>query len=363
MQTGTIPILTITGSDCTGGSGIQADIRTITALGGCAVTAITSVTVQDSGGIRRIHDLPADMVTEQVRTIMHDVHPQAVKIGLVRDVEVIASLRKEIIGCRHVVCDPGILSSHGTQLVSDEAIAAISRCIFPETSLLLLRCNEAERLLSMNISTDDDMMRAAGRLMDMGAMAVMLRGGHQTDGMLTALYCDGRDMAFFRSHNTEGWQKHGVGGALSTAVAVRLAFGDDTPKAIQKAHDYMHRQVVYSVTPRTHGFRPADLYNRFMSLIACHYREAHDVAFYAERLAISTRYLSQITERLVGRTPKQLIADYLMQEARMLLTTSVLTVQEIADKLGFSSQSAFSSFFHSQQGCTPREHREGIDTH
>ena len=82
------------------------------------------------------------------------------------------------------------------------------------------------------------------------------------------------------------------------------------------------------------------------------------MAYYAEQMAISTRYLSQITEKIISKTPKQLIADYIMQEAKILLSTSTLTIQEISDKLGFSSQSLFSSFFHSQQGCTPKEHRE-----
>lgn len=358
LQIPMTPVLTITGSDCTGGSGIQADIKTITALGGYALTAITSVTVQDRGGIRRIHDLPVDLVEEQVRTIVQDTRPQAIKVGLVRDMAAIKALREEVTGCRNMVCDPGFLSSHGTQLVPDEAIDAIKHYLIPEATLLLLRCNEAERLTGRRIATDDDMVKATAELREMGAKAVLLRGGHQTDGMLTALFHGEADKTFYRSHNTEGWQKHGVGGALSTAIATHLAFGDDIPTAISKAHDYIHRQLVYAVTPKTQGLRPADLYNQFMSLIAQHYREEHGVAYYAEQMAISTRYLSQITEKIISKTPKQLIADYIMQEAKILLSTSTLTIQEISDKLGFSSQSLFSSFFHSQQGCTPKEHRE-----
>lgn len=351
------PVLTITGSDSTGGSGIQADIKTINALGGFALTAITAVTVQDRDGIRRIHDLPGDMVTEQVRTIIDDMHPEAIKVGLVRDVEVIKTLHDDIIACRRVVCDPGFLSSHGTQLLPDDAIEAVSKYIIPLSSLLLLRCNEAERLLDMPIASDDDMMTAAERLTQWGAKAVLLRGGHQTDGMLTALFYDGKEKAFYRSRNTEGWQKHGVGGALSTAIATRMAFGDDTTTAIRKAHEYIHRQVVYAVAPKAYGLRPADLYNQFLSLIARHYRETHNVAFYAGQLSVTTRYLSKITDKVVGKTPKQLINDYLLEEARILLSTSTFTIQEIADKLGFSSQSLFSTFFHSMQGCTPKEYR------
>lgn len=357
MLTAVPSILTITGSDCTGGSGVQADIRTITALGGYAVTAITSVTVQDSGGIRRIHDLGADLVAEQVRSVMVGTRPQAVKIGLVRDVVAIQSVPEHIRSCGNIVCDPGFLSSHGMQLMPDNAIEAVRDCIVPVASLLLLRCNEAERLLGVKISNDDDMAEAAGRLRAMGAGAVLLRGGRQTDGMLTALFCYDGNKVFYRSRNTEGWQRHGVGGALSTAVATRLAFGDDIATAVRTAHDYIHRQVVYAVVPDVYGLRPADLYNRFMSLIAQHYCKEHSVSFYADAMAISTRYLSQITERVIGKSPKQLIADYLMQEARIFLETSSMTVQEISDRLGFSSQSLFSNFFHTQQGCSPKEYR------
>lgn len=352
------PILTITGSDSTGGSGIQADIKTITALGGYALTAITSVTVQNNNGIRRIHNLPYDLVTEQVHSLMQETHPLAVKVGLVRDVNTIKALSEDIVACRNIVCDPGFLSSHGTQLVPDEAVEAVREYLIPMATLLLLRCNEAERLLGYTVATDDDMVRAARELLEIGAKAVLLRGGRQTDGMLTALLAMPEERTFYTSRNTDGWQRHGVGGALSTAIATRLAFGDDLKTAIKKAHDYMHRLVTYSVKPYSKGERPADLYNKFMSLIAANYRCEHGVAFYADAMAISTRYLSKITEKVMNRTPKQIIADYLMQEARAMLETSSLPIQEIADKLGFVSQSQFSNFFHAQQGHTPKNHRE-----
>lgn len=352
------PVLTITGSDSTGGSGIQADIKTITALGGVALTAITSVTLQSSRGISNIYDLPANILVEQVRSIVNTDRPKAIKVGLVRDADAIKALHDDIAYCKSIVCAPGLMSSHGIQLVHDKAIDAVSRFFIPEAALLLLRCNEAELLLNMDIATDDDMVKAARELTALGARNVLLRNGrHHADDMLTALFYGEGVEEFYTSRNTVGWQKHGVSAALSTAIATRMAFGDDTATAIRKAHDYIHRQIVYAVTPKIQGIRPADLYNQFMSLIAQYYREAHDVAFYAEKLSISTRYLSQVTEKVVGKSPKQLIADYLMMEARVQLDASTLTIQEVSDKLGFSSQSLFSRFFHSQQGCSPKEYR------
>ena len=133
--------------------------------------------------------------------------------------------------------------------------------------------------------------------------------------------------------------------------------GDDVPTAIRNAHDFIHSQVVYAKKQEESPHRAIDLYNAFISLVAEHYREAHDVRFYADRLCITTRYLSQITDNVVGKSPKQIIADYLMSEAKSYLDTTRLTIQEIADKLGFSSQALFCKFFRTQEKTSPSDYR------
>lgn len=350
-------VLSITGSDNTGASGIQADIKTISALGGYALTALTTVTVQDGKGIHDLLDLPRDTVVGQVRAIIEDCHPQSVKVGMVRDADTIAALKDEIVGCAHKVMVPGIMTSQGKRLIGDEAISAWKRKLIPEATVLLTRCNEAEILLGRPVVSDDDMLEAARQFTDMGAQAVLIRGGHQTEGRLTAILMAEGEHRFFCSQNTNGWQRHGVGGALSAAVAMHLAMGSNITTAISRAHDYMHSQVVYAVDTCVQGHRQADLYNRFMALIATYYREAHDVAFYADRLAITPRYLTRITATIVGKTPKQVIADYIMREASTLLATSRLTISEIAAKLGYSSLPLFSKSFSSHQGCPPIKYR------
>ena len=169
-----ISVLSITGSDNTGAAGIQADIKTITALGGNALTAITTMTVQDSGGIRSLLDLPRDMVVGQVKAIVEDLHPRAAKVGMVRDAATIRALRREIIGCPRTVLVPGIVSSRGQRLLSDDAVDAWRRELVPEATLLILRCNEAELLLGRAIRSDDDMTAAAEALKEMGAEAILL---------------------------------------------------------------------------------------------------------------------------------------------------------------------------------------------
>lgn len=356
---GLTPILTITGSDNTGGTGIQRDIKTITALGCHAETAITSITVQNDNGIEHIIDLSPDIVAGQTRAILHTCFPKAVKVGMVRNEETVAAVRDEIIGCRNIVTAPKILSSKGERLMNAEATDAWKKLLIPISRLLFIKCEDAEFFIGRKINTNDDMAFAAVSLCAMGTEAVLLRGGRMSDGMITALlYCDG-EKSFFTSQNTDGWLKHGVSGAMSTAIAARLAMGDDVKSAVAAAHSYMHSQVVYATNDNLE-LRPADIYNSFLSLIAENYKTAHDVAFYADKLSISTRYLSQVTDKVAGITPKQVISNYVMKEAVSLLETSRQPIQAISNTLGFSSQAQFCKFFIAQKGMSPSKFRNTI---
>lgn len=350
------PILTISGSDGIGSSGIQADIKTITSLGGDAMTVITCMALNDGKGMKW-HRLHKDVIVDQARTIMDTMHPKAAKIGLIQNPETIKAVRDEVIGCKRIVCAPGIFSSDGSQLIDDESIRAIITHLIPESTLLMLRCNEAEKMLGKKISSDDEMEKAARELHSLGAEWVMLRGGQLVEGRLTALLYGEGKAHFFTSYNIEGWKRHGVGSALAAAITTRLGMGDDVPTAINNAHKYVHSRVVYAVSDAKQSLRATDIYNEMMSLVAAHYQKEHSVAFYADKLNITTRYLSKVTDNIVGKSPKQVISDYLMNEAKMLLDNSRLTIQEISDKLGFSSQTIFSKFFKEQEKLTPTEYR------
>lgn len=176
-------------------------------------------------------------------------------------------------------------------------------------------------------------------------------------GRLTALLYSPSSARFFTSLNTDGWQRHGVGGALSSAIATRLAMGDSVEEAVTRGHDYVHSQVVYAVSGEPRGGRAADIYAQLMSLIAAHYHKAHNVSFYAEQLHITPRYLSAVTRKAVGKSPKQVIDEYLAAESISLLRSSRLTVQQTAIRLGFASQSEFSKFFRRMHGLSPSEAR------
>lgn len=352
-------ILSITGSDPTGGAGVQADVCTVSAMGGRAVTAITAVAVQSSRGIDSITALAPDVVAGQIRAVIADgPRPAAVKVGLIHGAAAVRAVRDEIIGLRHIVCDPGILSSHGTPLADEESIAAFSRHLLPEAELLILRTAEAERLLGIAVRTDDDMLTVARALTARGPSWVMLRGARHSGGRVTALLYGPGKSQFFTSYNIEGWQRHGVGGALSTAIATRLAFGDSVEAAVRHAHDYIHAQVVYAVeVSEATRPRPVEIYNRLLDLVAAHFTEAHDVAYYADRLAITTRYLAQVTREAVGKSPKQIIDAYLLHAIEQRLATTSCTLQEVADALGFTSSRQLTKFFHAKRGCSPSQWR------
>lgn len=355
-------ILCINGSDSMGHSGLQADIRTVKDLGGYAVTAVTAVTVQNHTNIIGIHELPSDLIVGQIRAIYEEEHPKAIKVGLVNNVETIKAIRNEIIGCQRIVASPVILSSQGGCLMSNEAIFTFCRTLLPICTILMLKCTDAEIILGHSITTDNEMKQAAHQLREMGAQWVLLRGGTYMEGRINALL-QGPDVeAFFSSVNIEGWQRHGVGGTLSTAIATHLALGEEVPLAVNHAHDYLHSQVVYAsqksaIRPT---LQPQNLYNAFLSLLAEHHRVDHNVSFYAAQLAISTRYLSQITNFVSGQTPKQIIDNYLLKEAEQMLSSTTLTIQEISIALGFSSQVTFAKFFKSKRAIAPTTYRANL---
>lgn len=349
-------VLCINGSDSMGHSGIQADIRTIKDLGGNAYTAVTSVTAQNKRSIMRVENLPADIVVGQVRSVYDEDFPKAVKVGMIDNPEAIRALRSEIVGCGNIVCSPVVVSSHGGCLMSNESIRCFCTYLLPICSLLIIKCIDAEIFLGCSIRTDEAMLDAARRLRQMGAKWVLLRGGVYNEGRINALLLGEEYESFFSSLNIEGWQRHGVGGALSTAVAVSLANGDGMLDAVSNAHSYMHNQVVYSSaasTKKALPLQPSKIYNKFLSLVSYNYRTSHDLSFYSRSLSISSRYLSAVTNAVSGQTPKHIIDYHIMREAEQLLLNTSNNIQEIANMLGFSSQVAFTKFFRSKKHMSP----------
>lgn len=351
-------ILTITGSDNSGWAGLQLDLRIIEEMGGHALTTATCIVMQCHNQIKQVVNFPDTVIQQQVEHIMSHFHPRVVKVGLLRSPEAVKAVAHEIVGCPQILVAPGAISSLGVQLIDAETLWAIKTYLIPLATLLVLRQSEAEALLGSPIRNEKEMELAAQNLTHLGAQYVMIRGGRTTQNRITALLYGPDVKQFFSSYNIEGWQQHGVGGALTAAIATRLGMADSVPQAISNAHQFVHSRIVYSVNHNSRKLRPADVYNEFMSLLAGNYRVAHQVQFYADRLCISTRYLSKITHLTVQKTPKQIVAEYLLYQSCQLLENSRMSVKEIAHHLGFASTALFCTFFKLNRGVTPSQYRK-----
>lgn len=269
-----IPILSIAGSDCSGGAGIQADLKTISALGGYAATAITAITVQNTCGVSDVYPIPAEIVKAQIAAVMEDIHPEAIKIGMVNDTAVIHAIADSIrIYCpQFVVLDPVMVSTSGHKLIQDDAIELIISELMPLATLITPNLKEAEVLCGFNVRTVEDMKQAAAKLLHMGSRAVLLKGGHlegeqMTDLLLTA---DAPTPHTFVNSKVESKNTHGTGCTLSSAIATLLAQGEPMLEAVSKAKNYVRQGIFHGKDveigaghgPLNHFFNPVCMKTR-----------------------------------------------------------------------------------------------------
>lgn len=234
-------VLSIAGSDCSGGAGIQADIKTVSALGVYAASAITAVTVQNTKGVRAVHAVPAEIVCSQIEAVMEDMRPDAVKIGMISEriiVQVIAAcLRK--YNPKYVVYDPVMVSTSGKRLMEEDAIEEIKKELFPLVSLITPNLDEAEVLAGKRIDSFEIMKLTSQQLSESYGTSVLLKGGHlQGDKMLDVLYSDG-NIHIYNEKRIISRNLHGTGCTLSSAIAAYLALGEPMDKAVSKAKIYL----------------------------------------------------------------------------------------------------------------------------
>lgn len=263
-----IPVLSIAGSDCSGGAGIQADLKTISALGGYAATAITAITVQNTCGVSDIYPIPAEIVKAQIAAVMEDIRPEAVKIGMVNDSAVIRAIAHSIhtYRPRYVILDPVMVSTSGHKLIKDDAIELITSELMPLATLITPNLKEAEVLCGFDIHTVEDMKQAVTWLLQLGSHAVLLKGGHlegeqMTDILLTA---DNSALSVFFSPKVESKNTHGTGCTLSSAIATLLAQGESIYEAVNKAKEYVYQGIIHGKNveigvghgPLNHFFNP-----------------------------------------------------------------------------------------------------------
>lgn len=238
-------VLSVAGSDCSGGAGIQADIKTISALGGYAAAAVTAITVQNTKGVQSVHNLPAAWVEQQMEAVMEDLRPDAIKIGMTGDEEVIRSIARVLRkhAPRQVVFDPVMVSTSGHKLMDENAMAAIRTELFPVVSLVTPNLHETEVLLQKRVRTVDDMEKAACSLYDKYRCAFLIKGGHLEGYDMCDVLYDGKELNLFGSRRIHSFNLHGTGCTLSSAVATFLARGHSLYESVEQAKEYVSRAI------------------------------------------------------------------------------------------------------------------------
>ena len=238
-------ILTIAGSDSSGGAGIQADIKVISALGSYAASVITALTAQNTLGVQAVYEVPADFVRQQLESVFSDLHIEAVKIGMLVNAEIIqaiaATLKK--YQTKFIVLDPVMISKSGCQLVSPQAITALKENLFPLVDLVTPNIFEAEKLLSIKITDNKQQKSAAIALGEKYNINVLVKGGHmQGSESADDLYMNS-ECFWFAAPRIESPNTHGTGCSLSAAIAVYLAQGFELREAVFQAKNYITKAI------------------------------------------------------------------------------------------------------------------------
>ena len=232
--------LTIAGSDCSGGAGIQADLKTMTMNGVYAMSAITALTAQNTTGVTGISEVTPDFLKQQIDMVFTDIRPDAVKIGMVPNsalAEVIAEcLSQHQAG--NIVVDPVMVATSGSSLMKAEAVSALKTRLLPIAALVTPNIPEAEVLSGQSIKSPSSMVDAAKFICESYGCAVLLKGGHSINDANDLLYADGQ-LTWFRGERIDNPNTHGTGCTLSSAIASNLAKGYDLIASIQRSKDYI----------------------------------------------------------------------------------------------------------------------------
>jgi hydroxymethylpyrimidine/phosphomethylpyrimidine kinase len=232
--------LSIAGSDCSGGAGIQADIKTMTMNGVYAMSAITALTAQNTTGVRAIQESTPDFLKQQIDAVFEDIYPDAVKIGMVASSDLIhvISDRLRYYGAKNVVIDPVMVASAGSSLMKQNAVQTLIKELFPISTVVTPNIPEAQVLSGMTIKNKEDLIAAAKHIGNNYHCSVLLKGGHSINDANDLLYANG-EIVWFVGNRINNPNTHGTGCTLSSAIASNLAKGLTLAESVQRAKDYI----------------------------------------------------------------------------------------------------------------------------
>jgi hydroxymethylpyrimidine/phosphomethylpyrimidine kinase len=247
-------VLSIAGSDSGGGAGIQADLKTFAALGCYGMTALTALTAQNTLGVRAIHGMPLQFLADQIDAVAEDIGIDAVKIGMLHSAPVVETVAAALD--RHrltaVVLDPVMVATSGARLIEPDAVDALVRQLFPRALLVTPNLDEASLLVGRTLESEADMEAAARELLERGARAVLVKGGHRAGDTVSDLLL-ARDAGpqWLRGPRIDTPNTHGTGCTLSSAIAAFLALGSELPQAVRQAHEYVRGALAAGAAVRT----------------------------------------------------------------------------------------------------------------
>ena len=243
------PVLVIAGSDSGGGAGIQGDLKTITALGGHAATAITALTAQNTRGVSGIHEIEPAFIAQQIAVVLEDIGAAAIKTGMLHSpavIETVCSSLARLAPDTPLVADPVMVAQSGDSLLQADAVDALQKHLLPMASVLTPNVPEAERLLGGSIDSADDLEDAAQRLLALGPQAVLLKGGHLSGDQVRDVLVTSQKSEVFESPRVATKNNHGTGCALASAVATGLAQGRDLKSAVARARRFVWQALAAS---------------------------------------------------------------------------------------------------------------------
>jgi hydroxymethylpyrimidine/phosphomethylpyrimidine kinase len=263
-------VLSIAGSDSGGGAGIQADIKTISALGGYAMTAITAITAQNTQGVQGIHALPAAFLKSQIQSVADDIGVDAVKIGMLHTPEVVQVVSWAIdhYAWKNVILDPVMVATSGDRLIDEETVQVLIDELFPKVQLITPNLDEAQVLLGRAIENESELLGGAQALLGLGAASVLLKGGHLKGPWVVDVWTSGDEPMVLKCKRIDSQNVHGTGCTLSSAIATHCARGESLKVAIEKARTYILGAITHGAQvqtgdpkgrghgPLNHGFEP-----------------------------------------------------------------------------------------------------------
>ena len=238
-------VLIIAGSDSSGGAGIQADIKTVTALGSYAMTAITAITAQNTTGVKSIVPISTKEIFNQITFTIKDIKPDAIKIGMLHSNKVIESVIRslKITNIKNIVLDPVMVAKGGTKLIDDKAIKMLKDRLIKRVMLITPNIPEAEILTNTFIRNKEDMIFAAHKLIEMGASNVLIKGGHLTSKIVQDIFVSKSDIKIFNNKRYKTKNTHGTGCTLSSAITTFLSCGKPIKKSCELGINYVNSGI------------------------------------------------------------------------------------------------------------------------